>query len=104
MSERIEKLTSFLQSTPGDSFLKHALALEYIKLGEEEEARKLFLELLTSDPGYSGSYYHLGKLLERTGDQQAAINWYERGLSMTRSKGDTHAYNELRAALDELAD
>ena len=42
--EKIEKLKSFLINSPGDSFLKHALALEYIKLGDEAEARKLFLE------------------------------------------------------------
>ena len=66
--EKIEKLKSFLINSPGDSFLKHALALEYIKLGDEAEARKLFLEILEHDPAYIGSYYHLARLLERTGE------------------------------------
>ena len=63
--DRIEKLKEFLQANPADSFLQHALALEYIKLGDDEAARKLFEELLNREPGYIGSYYHLGKLLER---------------------------------------
>ena len=73
--EKIEKLKSFLINSPGDSFLKHALALEYIKLGDEVEARKLFLEILGRDPSYIGSYYHLARLLERTGEKENAKTW-----------------------------
>ena len=40
--ERIDKLKTFLANSPNDSFLKHALALEYVKLGDEAGARKLF--------------------------------------------------------------
>ena len=61
--DRIEKLKTFLESTPADSFLQHALALEYIKVGDDGEARKLFKEILLREPTYVGSYYHLGKLL-----------------------------------------
>jgi Tfp pilus assembly protein PilF len=100
--ERIDKLKTFLAANPKDSFLKHALALEYVKLGDEAGARKLFEEILTADPGYVGSYYHLGKLLERTGEQALAISWYEKGLAAAKTAGDRHAYGELRGALDEL--
>ena len=33
--ERIEKLKEFLRASPADSFLQHALALEYIKTGDD---------------------------------------------------------------------
>jgi Tfp pilus assembly protein PilF len=102
--EKIEKLKSFLIDSPGDSFLKHALALEYIKLGNEAEARKLFLEILERDPAYIGSYYHLARLLERTGETENAKNWYEKGLIAARQAGDIHAYNELQAAYDDFID
>ena len=102
--EKIEKLKSFLISSPGDSFLKHALALEYVKLGDEAEARKLFLEILEHDPSYIGSYYHLARLLERTGETENAKNWYEKGMIAARKLGDTHAYNELQAAYDDFID
>ena len=102
--EKIEKLKSFLANSPGDSFLKHALALEYIKLGDEAQARKLFLEILERDPSYIGSYYHLARLLERTGETENAKNWYERGMIAARQAGDTHAYNELQAAYEDFID
>jgi Tfp pilus assembly protein PilF len=102
--ERIDKLKTFLQASPNDAFLKHALALEYVKLGDEAGARKLFEEILTHDPGYVGSYYHLGKLLERTGERALALEWYEKGLVAAKAAGDRHAYGELQGALDEAMD
>ena len=47
--ERIEKLKEFLLTNPTDSFLQHALALEYIKIGNDEDARRLFVEILNRD-------------------------------------------------------
>ena len=35
---RIEKLLEYLQATPNDNFLRHALALEYIKVGNDNDA------------------------------------------------------------------
>ena len=63
--DRIEKIKEFLLQQPNDNFLQHALALEYIKLGNDKEARKLFEQILMRDPAYIGSYYHLAKLFER---------------------------------------
>lgn len=102
--ERIDKLKAFLQSSPNDSFLKHALALEYVKLGDEAGARQLLEEVLTLDPGYIGSYYHLGKLLERTGERLLAIEWYEKGMAAAKAAGDRHAYGELQGAYEEAMD
>jgi Tfp pilus assembly protein PilF len=100
--ERIEKLKQFLQASPADSFLQHALALEYIKLGDDSTARRLFVELLNREPSYVGSYYHLGKLLERNNDNDGAIKWYEQGMEEAKKAGENHAYGELRGALEEL--
>lgn len=100
--DRIAQLQEFLAGNPGDSFLKHALALEYIKMGDDATARKLFEEILAHDAGYIGSYYHLAKLLERTGDVPAAITWYEKGMEAAKKAGDMHAYGELRSAHEEL--
>src|SRR5436305_13253121 len=100
--EKIEKLKSYLVHSPNDSFLKHALALEYIKLGNEPEALKLFFEILEHDPSYIGSYYHLARLLERTGESENAKAWYEKGMLAAKQAGDNHAYNELQAAYEDL--
>jgi Tfp pilus assembly protein PilF len=100
--ERINKLKEFLVSSPNDSFLKHALALEYIKIGDDKNARAIFEEILSRDPGYVGSYYHLAKLLERTADNEKAMEWYEKGMQAAKAAGDNHSLNELRMAYDEL--
>ncbi len=101
---RIEKLLEFLQGSPADSFLQHALALEYIKTGNDGAAKKLFEEILHREPGYVGSYYHLGKLLERQADITGAISIYSHGMSEAKKAGDNHAYNELQAAKEDIED
>jgi Tfp pilus assembly protein PilF len=101
---RIEKLLAFIESSGKDSFLQHALALEYIKIGDDEKARNLFNELLLREPSYVGSYYHLGKLLERVGDLEKAIRMYQRGMEEAKRAGDQHALNELRGALEDIED
>jgi Tfp pilus assembly protein PilF len=102
--DRIAKLKEFLASNPDDSFVQHALALEYVKTGDDAEARKLFENILNTDENYIGSYYHLAKLLERNDEKESAIQWYERGMLKAKENGDMHAYNELMAAWEDLAE
>ena len=101
---RIEKLKELLETNKEDSFLQHALALEYIKEGDDIRARALFESILTREPAYAGSYYHLGKLLERLNEIPLAITWYEKGMSVCKTTNDRHAYSELQAALEEITD
>ena len=100
--DRIEKIKSFLEQSPKDNFLRHALALEYIKLNELEKAKILFLDILTESPDYIGSYYHLAKLLEQLNERDAAIVWYEKGMAAAKEAKDQHAYNELQSAYEDL--
>lgn len=100
--EKIEKLREFLQANPADSFVQHALALEYVKLGDDSEARKQFEGLLAKNAAYVGSYYHLAKLLERNNDTVAAIATYEEGMRQAKQANDQHAFGELRGAWEEL--
>jgi len=99
---RIEKLKELLQQMPDDNFLRHALALEYIKLNNDEEARNLFEAVLKNSPDYIGSYYHLAKLLERNGETKLAVEYYEKGMKQAKALNDQHAYNELQAAYEDL--
>lgn len=99
---RIDKLLEFIEASGKDSFLQHALALEYIKIGKEEEARKLFNEILLREPTYIGSYYHLGKLLERVGEFDRAARVYQRGMEEAKKAADNHSYNELQGAMEDM--
>jgi Tfp pilus assembly protein PilF len=100
--DRISKLKEFLVVNPTDSFLQHALALEYIKLGDEEKARGLFEEIINREPGYIGTYYHLAKLLERLDETDLAVQVYKNGMEEAKKVGDNHAYAELKGAYEEL--
>lgn len=100
--DRMAKLQEFLAANPNDSFVQHALALEYIKLGDDATARTYFEQILSRDEQYIGSYYHLAKLLERNGATEEAIQVYEKGMEIAKGAGDNHAFNELRAAYEDL--
>jgi Tfp pilus assembly protein PilF len=101
---RIETLLEYLRTTPNDSFLQHALALEYIKTGNDVEAKNLFENILESQPSYVGSYYHLAKLLERQNKNSEAIEVYKNGMVHAKAAKDNHSYNELMMALEDLED
>lgn len=100
--DRIETLQQYLAASPDDPFLQHALALEWIKRGDDAQAKALFENILQKKPDYTGSYYHLAKLLERNGETGAAITVYEQGMAACKQAGETHAYNELQAAYEDL--
>lgn len=102
--DRISKLKEYLNTNGKDSFLQHALALEYIKAGNDEEAKDLFNEILKREPAYLGSYYHLGKLLERQGDINGAMHVYKTGMEVAQAANDSHSYNELKGAYESAGD
>ncbi|HVX50564.1 MAG TPA: hypothetical protein VHB48_10410 [Chitinophagaceae bacterium] len=99
---RIEKIKEMLDFSPRDNFLRHALALEYIKAGNDTDARELFEAILNECPEYVGSYYQLGKLLERINEKQLAVAWYEKGMAAAKEAGEKHAYSELQNAYEDL--
>jgi Tfp pilus assembly protein PilF len=100
--DRIEKLKLFIAQNPQDHFSKHALAMEYIKLGDDSSAKALLESILKAEPDYIGSYYHLGKLWERAGNAENAKQVYTSGIEISRRQGDNHAQGELMTALDNL--
>lgn len=104
MSQMIDQLKRFLEFDPSDSFTRFALALEYIKTGELQSALDLFVYIRSNDPGYTGVYYHLGKLYEQLGMNGEAAITYKTGIAMAAEKQDFQAEKELREALISLED
>ena len=98
---RLEKLLEFIQNEPNDEFLKYALATEYLRLNNTEKALSYYEDLVNNHPGYTGTYYHLGKLYEALNRKQDAINIYEKGMQITKEKRDNHAFSELQAVYRE---
>jgi hypothetical protein len=40
--------------------------------------------------------------LEKLGERELAIGWYEKGMAEAKLAKDQHAYNELQAAYEDL--
>ena len=99
--DRLAVLLEYLEQDPGDPFTRFALALEHLKIGNEDEARQLFETLVMDRPDYVGTYYHLGALYERHGLKDSAIATYRTGVRIAEQQRDMHARSELQSALLE---
>ena len=102
MSDRLAALLAFHADDPSDAFTRFALAQEYARAGRADEARAAYEALVRDEPGYVGTYYHLGKLCEATADPAAARTAYRDGIAAATAAGDGHARAELQSALLEL--
>lgn len=98
---RLNQLLAFHRDDPKDSFVRFALATEYVKLGHLEDARQTFESLRKDDPRYLGTYYHLGKLYEKFGMTGEAVETYRAGMEVAMEVTDFHARSELQSALLE---
>lgn len=87
-----------LAESPGDSFLLFAIAKEYEAAADWEQAMAYYQQLLDSDAGYVGTYYHLAKLFEKIEQPEQALDTYKKGMGIARAAGDQHALAELSAA------
>jgi len=76
--------------------------MEYIQTNRDREARPLLEANICMEPPYPGSFYHLGKLLERSGEREQALETYLRGMMVTEASKDFHGRDELKTAWEAL--
>lgn len=93
---RLQKLLNFLESEPNDPFLKYALATEYLNANDLDKSLEYYEDLLKNHPDYVGTYYHAGKLYEQLDRKADAISTYKKGMEVSRSVKDMHAFSELQ--------
>ncbi len=98
MSDRLQQLLHFLKEDPNDGFLRFALAKEYEKQEDFDNALKFYLELYNAQPDYIGLYLHLGGLYEKLSDSSNAMRIYSEGLVVAKNLNDFHAASELNTA------
>lgn len=103
-SNRLKQLYTFLEGSPDDSFIIFAIAKEYEKIAQKEDALKYYVKLAQKDPDYVGTYYHLGKLYESLEDFKTAFLTYKKGMQVAKKIGDQHALSELAGAKLNLGD
>jgi Tfp pilus assembly protein PilF len=99
---RIEILKGFLNENSNDSFSRYALALEYVKLGQNEDAVREFETVKKKDPDYVATYFQLGQLYQKIGQTHEAEKTFRTGITVAAKMGDEHTRSELEGALEAL--
>jgi Tfp pilus assembly protein PilF len=99
---RIEILKGFLKDNPNDSFSRYALALEYVKLEQHQDAVREFETVTKNDPDYVATYFQLGQLYQKIGQTHDAEKTFRTGITVAAKIGDEHTRSELEAALEGL--
>lgn len=99
---RREMLEQFVAQKPADAFARYGLALECVKLGDDDAAVEHFKKLLEAHPEYVAGYFQYGQLLGRTGRQQEARKLLSDGIVIASQAGDMHSRDEMQAALTLL--
>ncbi len=95
-------LEDFVAAHPGDAFARYGLAMECARAGEHEAALRHFRELLAAHPQYVTAYFQCGQLLARLERAAEAKEILSAGIAAAKQAGDTHAAEEMAAALAEL--
>jgi Tfp pilus assembly protein PilF len=99
---RIDILKGFLKDNANDSFSRYALALEYVKLGQNDDAVREFEAVRRKDPDYVATYYQLGQLYKSLSQTHEAEKAFRAGITVAAKIGDDHTRSELEAALEML--
>jgi Tfp pilus assembly protein PilF len=99
---RIEILKGFLEENPNDSFSRYALALEYAKLSQNDDAVRELETVQTRDPAYVATYFQLGQLYQKVGRTHDAEKTFRTGITVAAKAGDEHTRSELEGALEAL--
>jgi len=102
MKTRKEMLEEFVAEDASDSFSRYALALEYVKAGQTDDARREFEFVRDNDPAYVATYFQLAQLYRNLGLKHDAEKTYRSGITVASKAGDGHTQSELEGALESL--
>lgn len=95
-------LEEMLKNGNDNLMLRYTLGNLYLKDGNPELAVIHLKEALNHNNDHSASWKHYAKALMETGDSQAAINAYEKGIEVAETVGDIQAAKEMKVFLKRL--
>lgn len=101
-TDRIEKLRRLLEAEPDDAFCLYALAQEYAKHGDHDEAIRHFDRVIAVEPGHGYAYFHKARSLEVMGRKSDAADVLRKGLGAISFEADAKAARELQEYLQSL--
>ena len=99
---RLEQIQNMLAADPQDAFLNFALAMEYVKSGQLEEAVAQFAKVSEVDPHNVASYFQRGNTLITLGRLHDASTVLREGIAVAERIGDHHAAGEMGEVLATL--
>jgi predicted Zn-dependent protease len=102
MSRKVQ-IEALLADEPDNSFLRYALAMEYMSAGQPDQALTTFRELLQRDPDYVPAYLQAGQVLAQQGRPSEAREILTVGLQVAQRVGDGHAAGEMSGLLATLS-
>lgn len=97
-NSRITQLFSLIQQQGADAFSCYALAMEYRKAGEIQEAIHWLQKTLELEPEYLAVFYQLAALYASLDDTQNAMITYDQGIQLAETKKDLKTLAELKNA------
>ncbi|NND08100.1 MAG: tetratricopeptide repeat protein [Saprospiraceae bacterium] len=100
--DRIAYLQTIIEEDPETPFPYFALAKEFEKKSDFSAAKSNYEYLRHHHPKYVGTYYHLGKLMEKLDHLDEALAVYEQGIIVAEEQNDLHSRSELQGAKDML--
>ena len=102
MPDRKGQLLDMLARQPDEVFLRFALAMEHVKLGEDDQALAAFGRVIKLDPSYTAAYTQRAALCEKLSRFDEAKATYRRGIASANARGDHHAASKMQETLDRL--
>jgi thioredoxin-like negative regulator of GroEL len=96
-------LEQFVEKNPLDAFGRYGLAMECMKEGDLAAAETHFKQLIAGHADYVAAYYQYGRMLAAGNRVAEARKILAEGVLRAQQAGETHAQQELQAALDELS-
>jgi len=88
-----------LATDPEDPFLNFALAMEFAKIDQHDEALGQFDRVMELDRTYVPAYFQKANVLVSLNRHEEARQVFAEALSVAEQTGDKHAAAEIRDAL-----
>ena len=96
MNSIIDNLEKMLASGKDNALLRFSLGNAYLGAGETAKAVPHLQKAVEHDPVYSAAWKLLGRALNESGNAQAALEAYRKGIGVAEASGDIQAAKEMR--------
>jgi len=95
ISANIANLEKLLDGPRDGALLRYSLGNEHLKAGDPVTAANYLRAAVERDASYSAAWKLLGRALVESGQPQAALAAYERGIVAAQTRGDIQAAKEM---------